>query len=73
MHFERHISPFKMHKIIYFPEKLKKFYVSPVNLGTVGLPFLFGINSNYYLKKMATRITSTKQNQLSLTNLSIKI
>ena len=25
--------PFKMHKIIFFPENLKKFWVSPVNLG----------------------------------------
>ena len=32
------ISPFKMHKIIYFPENLKKFLVSSVNLGRVELP-----------------------------------
>ena len=33
------ISPLKMHKIIYIcPENLKKFKVSPVNLGRVGLP-----------------------------------
>ena len=32
------ISPFKMHKIIFFfPENLKEFYISPVNLGKVGL------------------------------------
>ena len=28
--------PFKMHKIIYFPENLKKFKVSLVNLCSVG-------------------------------------
>ena len=27
-----------MHKIVYFPENLKKFKVSPVNLGRVRLP-----------------------------------
>ena len=33
------ISPFKMHKIIFFSRKPeKKFKVSPVNLGRVGLP-----------------------------------
>ena len=30
------ISPFKMHKIKFFPENLKKIKVSPVNLGKVG-------------------------------------
>ena len=30
-------SPFKMHKIIFFPENLKKIWVSPVNLGRVRL------------------------------------
>ena len=30
--------PFKMHKIIFFPENLKKFLFSPVNIGTVGYP-----------------------------------
>ena len=35
MHFERH---FKMHKIMFFLENLKKILVSPVNLGRVGLP-----------------------------------
>ena len=30
--------PFKMHGIIFSPENLKKFYVSPVNLGRVELP-----------------------------------
>ena len=37
MHFERQ-SPFKMHKIIHFPEILEKIQVSPVNLGRFGLP-----------------------------------
>ena len=32
------ISPFKMHQIIFFPENLKNFKVSSVNLGRVGLP-----------------------------------
>ena len=32
------ILPFKMHKIIFFPENQKKFKVSPVYLGRVGLP-----------------------------------
>ena len=35
MHFE---MPFKMHKIIFFPDNLKKILVSPVNLGRVWLP-----------------------------------
>ena len=32
------VSPFKMHKIIFFPENLKNFKVSPENLGRVRLP-----------------------------------
>ena len=32
------ISPFKMHKVIFFSENLKKIKVSPVNLGRVGFP-----------------------------------
>ena len=32
------ILPFKMHKIIFFPENLKKIRGSPVNLGRDGLP-----------------------------------
>ena len=36
--------PFKMHKIVFFPENLKKFSVAPVNLGKVGLP-----KHRYYL------------------------
>ena len=32
------ISPFKMHRITFFPENLKKIWVSLVNLGRVGLP-----------------------------------
>ena len=32
------ISPFKMHKMIFFPENLKKVKFSPINLGRVGLP-----------------------------------
>ena len=32
------ILPFKMHKIIFLPEKLIKFKVSPVNLIRVCLP-----------------------------------
>ena len=36
-HFEG-ISPFKMHKIIFFPENLHLFWGSPVNLGRLGLP-----------------------------------
>ena len=31
------ILPFKMHTVIFFPENLKKFYVSSVNLGRVWL------------------------------------
>ena len=32
------ISPFKMHKIIYFYRKREKILASLVNLGSVGLP-----------------------------------
>ena len=31
------ILPFKMHKIIFFPENLKIILDSPLNLGRVGL------------------------------------
>ena len=52
MHFERQILPFKMHKIIFFPENLKK-KVSPVNLGRVGYPkhryFLIWPNKDYMI------------------------
>ena len=33
--FLKGILPFKMRKMIFFPENLKKFYVSPVHLGRV--------------------------------------
>ena len=46
MQFERPFT-FQMHKIIFFPENLKKFYVSAVNLVGSGDPkhryFLFGL------------------------------
>ena len=52
MHFERHL-PFKMHEVIFFPEKLKKnlgftseFRYVQVTLNT-GI-FLFGITTNYW-------------------------
>ena len=44
--------PFKMHKMISFPENLKKSHVSSVNFGRVGLPrtqvfFLFGLTAKF--------------------------
>ena len=49
MHFDG-IVPFKMHKILFFPEKLKKIlgFTSKFRLGRVTLNtdiFLFGLNS----------------------------